>query len=120
MAKLNRPGDFDEAATEKAKLTAEENAAFRAAVQTCWTAPPGLAAEPKLKVMIRVSFKRNGALAGEPMLIAGTASSLGPALMRAAQEAVRRCQPYAILPPAKYQEWRVLDLPFSPAGISGG
>jgi hypothetical protein len=39
--------------------------------------------------------------------------------MRAAQEAVRRCQPYSVLPPAKYQEWRVLDLPFTPDGISG-
>jgi hypothetical protein len=120
MSKLNRAGEFDEAATEKAKLTAAEIAAFKAAVQACWTPPPGVTAEPKLKVVIRVSFKRNGALAGEPMLIAGTASRLGPVLMRAAQDAVRRCQPYAVLPPAKYQEWRMLDLAFSPAGISGG
>lgn len=120
MSKLERPGDFDDAATGKAKLTPAELAAFRAAVQACWTPPPGLAAEPRLKVMIRVSFKRNGALAGEPMLIAGTASRLGPILMRAAQDAVRRCQPYAVLPAAKYREWRVLDLPFSPGGISGG
>ena len=36
--------------------------------------------------------------------------------MRAAQDAVRRCQPYAVLPPAKYQEWRLLDLPVLAGG----
>jgi hypothetical protein len=30
--------------------------------------------------------------------------------------ALRQCQPYGFLPAAKYDEWKVLDLAFSPSG----
>jgi len=32
--------------------------------------------------------------------------------------ALRQCQPYGFLPAAKYKEWKVLDLSFSPTGLS--
>jgi hypothetical protein len=34
-------------------------------------------------------------------------------------KALRECQPYAFLPAAKYQEWKLLDLSFSPLGLAG-
>jgi hypothetical protein len=39
--------------------------------------------------------------------------------MKSAVQAVRQCQPYAFLPAADYKEWKVLDLAFSPAGLTG-
>lgn len=102
----------------KANLTSDEVAAFAARVQSCWHAPAGVASEPKLYVVLRVSLRRDGALMAEPALQAGSASTLGPALLDSARRALRQCEPYAGLPPAKYDEWHVLDLRFTPSGLS--
>jgi hypothetical protein len=102
----------------QANLTADEIAAFAAQVQNCWSAPASLASATKLNVVIRVSLKRDGGLTTEPVLLAAPASAQGPALVQSAMRAVTKCQPFASLPAAKYDEWRLLDLKFSPSGIS--
>jgi hypothetical protein len=102
----------------KADLTADEITAFATHVQTCWSAPASLAKEPKLYVILRVSLRRDGGLAAEPALQAGAASTLGPALLESAKRALRKCTPYAGLPAAKYDEWRLLDLRFIAAGLA--
>ena len=102
----------------KANLTTEEIAAFAARVQSCWSAPATLAKEPKLYVVLRVSLRRDGSLVADPALQAGAASTLGPALVESARRALQKCAPYAGLPAAKYDEWRVLDLRFIPTGIA--
>ena len=70
-------------------------------------------------VVLRLSLQRNGALTKEPTLIAASGSEDGVALMKAAMQAVRQCQPYGFLPAADYKEWKVLDLAFSPNGLTG-
>jgi hypothetical protein len=40
--------------------------------------------------------------------------------MRSAMEALEKCQPYAMLPANRYQEWKVLDLSFTPRDFKGG
>jgi hypothetical protein len=102
----------------KANLATDEIAAFAAKVQSCWSAPPSLAKEPKLYVVLRVSLRRDGSLGAEPALQAGAASTLGPALLESAKRALHKCAPYAGLPVEKYDEWRVLDLRFVAAGIA--
>ena len=101
-----------------ANLTEEEIAAFSGHVQTCWTAPGGLAAGSKLNVVIRVGLRRNGTLTAEPVLLAAPASAQGPALVQSAMRALQQCAPYNSLPAAKYDEWRLLDLRFSAGGMS--
>jgi hypothetical protein len=102
----------------KANLTTDEIAAFAARVQSCWSAPASLAKEPKLYVVLRVSLRRDGSLSADPALQAGAASTLGPALFESAKRALHKCAPYAGLPAAKYDEWRVLDLRFIPTGVA--
>jgi hypothetical protein len=102
----------------KADLTPEEIAAFAAHVQSCWDGPASLAQVPKLYVVIRVNLRRDGGLATDPVAMAGSASAQGPALAQGAKRALQRCQPYDVLPAAKYDEWRVLDLQFTGSGIS--
>jgi hypothetical protein len=102
-----------------ANLSPEDIAAFKAHLQGCWNPPAALAvADQNLLVVLRVSFKPNGALTAEPALLAASASENGPALMQTAMRALRQCQPYGFLPAAKYKEWKVLDLSFSPTGLS--
>jgi hypothetical protein len=102
----------------QASLTADEIAAFAAHVQSCWSAPAGLAAAAKLNVVIRVSLKRDGGLASEPALIAAPASAQGPVLVQSAMRALMKCQPFGGLPATKYDEWHLLDLKFSAGGLS--
>jgi hypothetical protein len=40
------------------------------------------------------------------------------AVADSAKRALRNCTPYGGLPVAKYDEWRLLDLRFTPSGIS--
>jgi len=102
-----------------ANLSPEDIAAFKAHLQGCWNPPAALAvADQNLLVVLRVSFTPNGALTAEPALLAASASENGPALMQTAMRALRQCQPYGFLPAAKYKEWKVLDLSFSPTGLS--
>lgn len=102
----------------RANLTAGEITAFATHVQSCWTAPPGLAKD--VYVIVRVNLRRDGSLMTEPALQGGSASKAAMALALAdsARSALRKCTPFAALPAAKYDEWRVLDLRFTPTGIS--
>lgn len=111
---------FEAPADSPANLSRDEIAAFKAHLQKCWKQAPGLTDAQRLKVVLRVSLKPDGALTTQPELIAASASPYGPALVESAMRALRQCQPYSFLPADRYKEWKVLDLSFSPRGMSGG
>jgi hypothetical protein len=102
----------------QANLTEDDIRAFATHVQGCWAAPPGLAQD--VYVIVRVSLRRDGSLMTEPTLQGGSASKAAMALAVAdsAKRALRNCTPYGGLPVAKYDEWRLLDLRFTPSGIA--
>ena len=54
-----------------------------------------------------------------PILIEASASAKGPILMQSAIQALQACQPYAMLPAARYSEWKKLDLSFTPRDFNG-
>ena len=116
----NPAGGYDAPANSTAKLSRDELAAFRERLQQCWKLSAEAAEAPKLRVVLRIGLRPNGSLSGSPTLIEASASPHGPALVLAATSALRKCQPYAFLPAAKYQEWKLLDLSFSPQGLAGG
>ncbi|MET0868332.1 MAG: hypothetical protein ABWY35_09535 [Pseudorhodoplanes sp.] len=103
----------------KAKLTAEEIAAFRAEIQKCWELPVGLPDAMKLEVVLRVALTRKGTLFVPPELLKAPASVNGPRLVGIAMKAMTGCGPYRSLPVAKYNEWKVLDLKFLATGMAG-
>lgn len=107
-------GAFDAPAIDDADIGEDETAAFRQHVKTCGRLPGTLSPDDKVRIVLRVSLLPNATLAREPTLIEASASAKGPALMQSAVEALRRCQPYNMLPADKYKEWKVLDLSFSP------
>jgi hypothetical protein len=118
LAGLPLPKDGG-ASDVQANLTADEVRAFAEHVQRCWTAPAGARASD-VYVLLRVRLGRDGSLAAEPTLQGGSASKAAQALAVAesAKRALRKCTPYGGLPVAKYDEWRLLDLRFTPSGIA--
>jgi hypothetical protein len=101
----------------RAKLEQSMIAEFKSHLNKCWSPPTGVAATAKLQVIIRVALKRDGHFLKEPMLIQAVASTAGPALVKSAMKALQQCQPYNFMPSERYDEWKVLDLAFSPQGI---
>jgi hypothetical protein len=102
----------------KSKLTPEEIASLRAQVQKCWKLPVGIPGIMGLEVILRVPFGPKGQLAGEPVLLQAPASERGPLLVGIALNALQSCYPYK-LPPAKYADWKTLDLKFNATGMLG-
>jgi hypothetical protein len=116
-----RPGDdFDTAAFSAAKVSTDDVGKFREHLKTCSVLPASIAPTDKVTIRLRANFLPNGTLASAPLLIEASASAKGPLLMQAAIEGLRACQPYAVLPADKYDEWKVLDLSFTPRDFRGG
>jgi hypothetical protein len=116
-----RPGDdFDTAAFSAAKVSTDDVTKFREHLKTCSVLPASIAPNDKVTIRLRANFLPNGTLASAPLLIEASASAKGPLLMKAAIEALVACQPYAVLPADKYDEWKVLDLSFTPPDFKGG
>jgi hypothetical protein len=116
-----RPGgDFDTVAFSAAKVSTDDIAKFREHLKTCSVLPGSVAPTDKVTIRLRASFLPDGTLASAPLLIEASASAKGPLLMQAAIDALAACQPYTVLPADKYNEWKVLDLGFTPRDFRGG
>ncbi len=102
----------------KANLSAEEISGFAAHLQGCWTPSPALAKAANLTLYVRVRLRRDGSLAAPPELLGGSASMQAFTLKELVMKALTKCPAYTSLPADKYDEWRVLDLHFTPNGIS--
>jgi colicin import membrane protein len=103
-----------------AQMSQSEIDALRARISSCWSPPPGIDANSKVYVVLRVLFKPDGTLTHEPVLVEATASSLGPALADSAKRALLLCQPFTMLKPDHYDQWKDLELKFDPHELLGG
>jgi outer membrane biosynthesis protein TonB len=113
-------GGFDAQAYDTAKLDNSVRTAFRSRLKTCASLPADVSTADKVRIVLRVGLNQDGTLAAAPALIEGSASAKGPTLLASAVNALRTCQPYNMLPVDKYDEWKVLDLTFTPQDMTGG
>jgi len=97
-----------------AQISQSEIDAFRRRLRDCWNMPPGTPNDGSMKVILRVLLKPDGSLQIPPALVAGTNNALGPALAESAQRAVLVCQPYTMLKPEHYQQWKDMEVTFDP------
>jgi hypothetical protein len=101
---------------ERANLTSEQIAAFKAQVRKCWVAPPGTPNAPDVIVVMRIALSPDGSLGAAPELIRAPGEVDGRPLRDSAKRALQKCQPYAGLPSDKYKDWKILDLGFTAEG----
>lgn len=113
-------GDGGMAAFKVADLALLDIDSFRRHLKTCSTLPGSVSPGDKVRIVVRAFLAPDGRLTRPPALIEASASVKGPALMQAAISALQACQPYAMLPASKYNEWKVLDLSFTPQDFAGG
>ena len=103
-----------------AQLSQSEIDALRARISSCWSPPPGIEASTKIYIVLRVLFKPDGMMAREPAVVEGTASPLGPALAESGKRALILCQPFTMLKPEHYDQWKDIELKFDPHELLGG
>jgi outer membrane biosynthesis protein TonB len=105
---------------QNAQLSQNEIDALRARISSCWSPPPGIDANSRVYVVLRVLFKTDGSMVQAPTLVEGSASALGPALAESAKRALLLCQPFTMLKPEHYDQWKDLELKFDPHELLGG
>jgi len=105
---------------QDARLSQSEIDALRARISSCWSPPPGIDANSRVSVVLRVLFKTDGSMVQAPTLVEGSASALGPALAESAKRALLLCQPFTMLRPEHYDQWKDIELKFDPHELLGG
>ena len=103
-----------------ARLSQSEIDALRRRLSECWSPPVGAANAPNLKVVFRVLFNRDGTVAAQPAMVAGTASPFGPAMAESAKRAILTCQPFKMLRADTYDQWKDIEITFDPRDMFGG
>jgi hypothetical protein len=83
-------------------------APFRERVSVCSKVPEGVVPSDKVSIKVRVSFNRDGTVAAPPRLLVPAPSAKQQALMESAIDALERCQPFTMLPPEKYKQWKTM------------
>jgi colicin import membrane protein len=103
-----------------AQLSQSEIDALRRRLAQCWNPPVGATDGARLKVVLRVLFKPDGSVAEPPHVVAGTPSPYGPAMAESATRAILTCQPFTMLRPEHYQQWKDIEITFDPRDMFGG
>jgi hypothetical protein len=110
-----RPSDdFDATASTLADISSSLVTEFRRHLKTCSKLPASVAPSDNLMVKLRVLMRPDGRLAADPLVGGGSANPKALDLLRSAIDALKACEPYAMLPADRYGEWKVLDLDFTP------
>jgi outer membrane biosynthesis protein TonB len=105
---------------QSAELSQSEIDALKARLRQCWNPPPGIDANSNIYVSLRVLMRQDGSLAAPPAVVEGSPSALGPALAESAKRALLQCQPFTMLRPEHYDQWKDLQLDFRPNELLGG
>jgi outer membrane biosynthesis protein TonB len=105
---------------QAAQLSQSEIDALRKRLGECWNPPTGAMNGGQLKVVLRVLFKPDATVSTPPQLVAATASQFGPAMAESAKRAILTCQPFTMLRPEHYQQWKDIEITFDPHEMFGG
>lgn len=111
---LGLPGFGGAPASEQADVAKADIAAFHRHLKTCLKLPANVARNDDAMVKLRAQFSPDGRLVTEPTVIEVRRPAKAALILQAAKHALEACQPYSMLPADKYNEWKVLDLPFTP------
>ena len=85
-----------------------------------WTIPAGAKDPQELVVLIRIKLNRDGKLAAPPVVLSSGTSPLFMAARDSAIRALFRGQPYDMLKPEHYEQWKDVEITFDPRDMIRG
>lgn len=101
-------------------MTATELDALRSRLRDCWNVPIGVAEAQDLSVVVSISFRPDGSLSADPVVINRGSHPAFQIAAESALRAVRKCAPYTFLPKAKYEAWKNVEVNFDPRDMFRG
>jgi colicin import membrane protein len=108
------------AAAGEAQLSLSELEALRARLAQLWTVPAGAKDPQELVVLVRIKLNRDGKLAAPPVVLSSGTSPLFMAARDSAIRALFRGQPYDMLKPEHYEQWKDVEITFDPRDMIRG
>ena len=109
---LNSTAALGTAKGTAATLSASYLSALVSRIHDCWQRDGGGFDEDDLKIPITLTFKVDGTLSSAPLIEIEPRNIRERAIFEGARRAIIACQPYTMLPQAKYAEWKVLPFLF--------
>src|SRR5436853_5766443 len=103
-----------------AQLSLSELEALRARLAQLWTVPAGAKDPQELGLPIRTQLKPDGRLAAPPIVLTSGKSPLFMAARDSAIRALFRGQPYDMLKPEHYEQWKDVEITFDPRDMIRG
>jgi outer membrane biosynthesis protein TonB len=100
------------AAGMAAQLSQSEIDALRAKLMALWNPPVGMQDASQTQVTIRIRFKKDGTLAVGPQVLTSGSGVQYTAMRDSAVRAVFVGQPYTMLRPEHYDQWKEIDFTF--------
>ena len=95
-----------------ANLSASYLSALVSRIHDCWQRDGGGFGDDDLEIPITLTFKVDGTLSAPPLIEVAPRNERERAIFEGARRAVIACQPYTMLPQAKYAEWKMLPFMF--------
>ena len=103
-----------------AQISLSELDALRQRLAQLWAIPAGAKDPQELVVVFRVKLKRDGTIDGGPMLVSSGKTPLGIAARESAARALFRGQPFDMLRPETYEQWKDIEITFDPRDMIRG
>jgi colicin import membrane protein len=117
---LNQTASLGLPSAISARLSQSEIDALRARLGQLWNPPAGAANPDELVVVVRVRLTRDGRLAGPPQVITSGSSLLFMTARDSAIRALFRGQPFTMLRPEHYDQWKDIEITFDPRDMMRG
>ncbi len=111
-AEPNAAPSLGAASGNAAKLSQSEIDALRARLMALWNPPVGQQDAEQGQVTIRIRFKRDGTLATGPQVMTSGSGVRFNAMRDSAVRAVFVGQPFTMLRPDHYDDWKEIDFTF--------
>jgi hypothetical protein len=99
------------------QLSQNELMAMQARLQQLWSPPAGAKDPQELRLEVDIQLKPDGTLAAPPSVVTSGNSPMFLAAKDSAIRAVYRGQPYTMLRPEHYEDWKEVLIVFDPRNI---
>ena len=119
---LNPSATLGTSTGQSAQISLSELDALRQRLAQLWSPPAGAKDPQELVVVFRIKLNRDGRIAPGPwpQLVASGNTPLALAARESAARALNRGQPYDMLKPEHYEQWKDIEITFDPREMFGG